>query len=189
MGQSPTPRKGASPPSPLYWGFAPRELEIVGAILLWPPQPQSSRRALPCPPLVSVDSYGSLCASRKCPQGTRSPPSPIWGCAPKPHARGLARFIFCPKSLASVEEDCPFSGASFPTKWGVEPRSSRGAWGEAPNGNAELTQGKQTKHIIPWGEAPKTGCRGIIPLPGFGVEPQRPPHPRVCFIAGFERTA
>ena len=40
------------------------------------PQPQSSSRALPCPSLVSVDSYGSLCASRKCPQGTRSPPSP-----------------------------------------------------------------------------------------------------------------
>lgn len=42
------------------------------------PQPQSSSRALPCPVLVSVDSYGSLCASRKCPQGTRSPPSPKW---------------------------------------------------------------------------------------------------------------
>ena len=30
----------------------------------------------PRPPLVSVDSSGSLCASRKCPQGTRFPPSP-----------------------------------------------------------------------------------------------------------------
>ena len=50
------------------------------------PQPQSSRRALPCPPLVSVDSYGSLCASRKCPQGTREPPSPctpLLGLRPK----------------------------------------------------------------------------------------------------------
>ena len=89
------------------WGSAPRPGRGL-------PQPQSSSRALPCPPvaqsrllryrlqprfrcpapgrfaasrqqatgltlpsaLVSVDSYGSLCASRKCPQGTRSPPSP-----------------------------------------------------------------------------------------------------------------
>ena len=50
------------------------------------PQPQSSSRALPCPGLVSVDSYGSLCASRKCPLGTRSPPSPctpLLGRSPK----------------------------------------------------------------------------------------------------------
>ena len=129
------------------WGSAPRPGRGL-------PQPQSSSRALPCPPvaqsrllryrlqprfrcpapgrfaasrqqatgltlpsaLVSVDSYGSLCASRKCPQGTRSPPSPctpflglrpkgdrVWwvilalalrthlGLRPKPRASRLAR--------------------------------------------------------------------------------------------------
>ena len=90
MGFHPKPRQGTSPLHPAIGASPQREQKFGGGILLWIPQPQSSRRALPCPPLVSVDSYGSLCASRKCPQGTREPPSPIWGYAPKPRARGLA---------------------------------------------------------------------------------------------------
>ena len=49
-----------------------------------------------------------------------------------------------------------------------------GFWGVAPNGNPEPKQNGDNKLYIPWGFAPITGCRGLSPLPGFGVEPQRP---------------
>ncbi len=45
----------------------------------------------PRPPLVSVDSFGSLCASRKCPQGTRFPPSPPNEIRTQRHARWVRK--------------------------------------------------------------------------------------------------
>ncbi len=76
--------------------------------------------------------------------------------------------------------------ASFPGKRGCTPRSSRGAWGVAPNGTSEPKQNGTTK-LESFGAKPqRPGCRGIIPLPGFGVEPQRPPPPHgfVDHLAG-----
>ena len=54
----------------------------------------------------------------------------------------------------------PLFGASFPAEGGSAPRSSRGAWGVAPNGYARPKQGQPIKLLNPWGEAPMRGCRG-----------------------------
>ena len=95
--------------------------------------------------------------------------------------KGKGRGVYA-AALQLIEKNCEMwrilllCGASFPAKGGPAPRNSRGAWGVAPNGNARPKQGSTNKHMASWGEAPITGCRGIIPLPGFGVEPQRPPN-------------
>jgi len=159
LGLCPRPQQGHYAPAPRYWGFAPRVQVFRDFSLLWP------------------------CV-------------PIWGYAPKPHARGLAANLLILENqtpdkgvlpqthgfnLSKNPERCcrPFFGATFPGKRGSAPSGSRGAWGVAPNGNARQKQGTSFKHLPPWGEAPITGCRGHCPLPGFGVEPQRPP-PAAC---------
>ena len=155
------------------------------------PQPQSSSRALPCPCLVSVDSSGSLCASRKCPQGTRSPPSPctpFLGLRPKPRASRLAcsllllemklrkgvvfsdasQFFDKLQGRGTHAAALPFAIYSFLVR---VPAPRVGFWGVAPNGYARPKQDGANKLYISWGEAPMRGCRGIIPLPGRGAEP------------------
>ena len=66
----------AERPAPLW----PRDTGDPAPVPLYPQHPsvvQSSHQALPCPLLVSLPTCGSLCASRKCPLGTRFPPVPI----------------------------------------------------------------------------------------------------------------
>ncbi len=159
LGFHPKPRKGALPPSPRYWGEAPRGQVFGGLSLLWP------------------------CV-------------PLWGYAPKPHARDLATHRkwmcgVCAAALQLVEKNCevprilPLCGASFPTEGGSAPRNSRGAWGEAPNGKSEPKQNGAPKLIVPLGRSPNNGVQGDNPpCRGLGQRPNVPrSHSLLCRAA------
>ncbi len=78
----------------------------------------------------------------------------------------------CRKKPVGIRGASPFPEAQFPSILRLHAKSLAWGFGAEPQ---MATQGQsrdnKSNSESPWGEAPKTGCRGMIPLPGRGAEP------------------
>ena len=150
-------------PAPRFWGFAPRGIEFLSPLLMAP------------------DSH--------------------LGLRPKPRARGLnsdrkridserqgrgvctAALQLIKKICDLLEKTAPFSGASLPAEGGSAPSASRGVLGRSPEWERKAKARQRHRTLNPFAAKPqRMGCRGIIPLPGSGAAPQRPPYPSRAFF-------
>ena len=155
MGLRPTPRKGAMPPSPLYWGFAPRGIKFGGFSLLWP--------------CVPIWGYAPKPRAR----GLNTDKKKMCG---KGRGRGV-----CAATLQLIEKTVrhrrrlSLFQRFISSKMRLRARRLARGLGRSPKWVRKVKAERRHKHMIPWGEAPTNGVQGDYPPAGvWGGTPTSP---------------
>ena len=164
-----------------------RQTHVAGGETMWGSAPRPGRGIIPLHPVIGASPQGFkclwafLCFGLAFPFGaTPQAPRELLGVEP-PSAGNEApekRRQYPPSTLrncstnwATPSHGAPFRCVLFSCSG---PGPSRGVLGRSPKWERRAKAEKTDQTLYPLGRSPNNGVQGTCPLPGFGVEPQRP---------------